>query len=159
MQWKKLSAPEIILLCIERNTGEDMMNTEVAEVFESYPERIREKLLVLRDLVLETASETEEVGAVEETLRWGEPSYIVKGGSTVRMAWKNASPEQYALYFHCGTSLVQTFRMVYKDVLSYEGNRAVVFDVEDDISVDAVRHCILLALTYHRRKHLPMLGA
>lgn len=135
------------------------MNTDVAEIFEGYPGPVRGKLLVLRDLIMETASDAGDVGPVEETVRWGEPSYIAKGGSTIRMGWKPDRPTGYALYFHCGTSLVKTFRVIYEGVLQCEGNRAVVFDVEEDIPVDAVRHCILLALTYHRRKHLPLLGA
>ncbi len=72
-------------------------NSEVAEVFRHYPQRMRQKLLLLRQLVLDTASETEGVGVVEETLKWGEPSYVSKGGSTVRMSWKEKNPHQYAL--------------------------------------------------------------
>jgi hypothetical protein len=53
-------------------------NLEVAEVFKRYPQHIRQKLLFLRQLVLDTASETEGVGIVEETLKWGEPSYVSK---------------------------------------------------------------------------------
>ena len=34
-------------------------NKEVAEVFNKYPESIRKKLMQLRQLVLDTASETE----------------------------------------------------------------------------------------------------
>ena len=133
-------------------------NTAVAEVFKSYPKHVRKKLLFLRRLVIETASEAEGVGAVEETLKWGEPSYIAKGGSTVRMDWKKAKPHEYAMYFHCQTKLVDTFKELYNDKFKFEGNRAIVFNEDDDIPIDELKHCILLALTYHSRKHLPMLG-
>jgi hypothetical protein len=133
-------------------------SSAVAQVFKSYPKHMRKKLLFLRQLVLETASETEGVGAVEETLKWGEPSYVAKGGSTVRMDWKKATPHQYAMYFHCQTKLVDTFKELYRDRLKFEGNRAIVFDENDDIPVDDLKHCISLSLTYHSRKHLPMLG-
>ena len=63
-------------------------NPEVARVFDGYPEAIRKKMMRLRQLVLDTASETEGVDAPEETLKWGEPSYLTKGGSTIRMDWK-----------------------------------------------------------------------
>jgi hypothetical protein len=39
----------------------------------------------LREIILQTAFEIEELKEIEETLKWGEPSYLVKKGSTVRM--------------------------------------------------------------------------
>lgn len=134
-------------------------NVVVAEVFKNYPKHMRKKLLLLRQLVLDTASETEGVGAVEETLKWGEPSYVTKSGSTVRMDWKKSSPHQYAMYFHCQTKLVDTFKELYRDKFKFEGNRAIVFNEDDEVPINELKHCISLAITYHRRKHLPMLGA
>lgn len=37
----------------------------------------------LRELVIETAGETHGVDVLEETLKWGEPSFITKNGSTL----------------------------------------------------------------------------
>ena len=133
-------------------------SAEVAEVFDGYPEQVRSKLMILRQLIFTTASETEGVRNVEETLKWGEPSYIAKSGSTIRMGWKKAQPDQYAMYFHCKTKLVDTFRELYREELKFEGNRAIVFNKGDEIPVSALKHCISLSLAYHRRKHLPMLG-
>lgn len=133
-------------------------NAAVAEFFDSYPKHMRKKLLFLRQLVIETASETEGISTVEETLKWGEPSYLTKSGSTIRIDWKKAKPHQYAMYFHCQTKLVDTFKELYRDKFKFEGNRAIVFNENEDIPVDELKHCILLSLTYHSRKHLPMLG-
>lgn len=133
-------------------------NAEVAAVFKNYPKHMRKKLMFLRQLVLDTALETEGVGIVEETLKWGEPSYVTKSGSTVRMDLKKSNPHQYAMYFHCKTKLVDTFKELYKDKFKFEGNRAIVFDEQDEIPLDELKHCISLALTYRSRKHLPMLG-
>lgn len=134
-------------------------NPEVAEIFDSYPKHIRKKMLFLRQLVFDTASETDGVGEIEETTKWGEPSYIVKGGSTVRMDWKCSSPTQYAMYFHCKTKLIDTFKELYRNKLRFEGNRAIIFDANSEIPVEELKHCIALSLTYHNRKNLPMLGA
>ena len=131
----------------------------VAQVFESYPEPMRENLLRLRQIVLDTASETEGVASVEETLKWGEPSYIARGGSTIRIAWKAKKPGQYAIYFNCNSSLVDTFKTLYGNVFTFEGKRAIVFSEGDDLPVEPLKRCISLALTYHRVKHLPLLGA
>jgi len=131
---------------------------EVAEVFSAYPKPMRKKLMFLRKLVLETASETEGVTHLEETLKWGEPSYIAKGGTAIRMDWKKTKPAQYALYFHCQTKLIDTFKELYKNKFKFEGNRAIVFSEDDEIPIYELKHCISLALTYHRRKHLTLLG-
>ena len=136
----------------------EFKNPEVAEVFNNYPKHIRSKLMLLRQLVLETATQNDDVGPLEETLKWGEPSYVTKTGSTIRMDWKNSTPDQYALYFHCKTKLVDTFKEIYGNKLKLEGNRAIVFYLNDEIPVDEVKHCIFLSLTYHSRKHLPLLG-
>ncbi len=44
-------------------------NPDVARVFDGYPEPMRNKMLRLRQLVLDTASETEGVNELEETLK------------------------------------------------------------------------------------------
>jgi len=134
-------------------------NKEVEKVFNNYPQEMREKLMLLRKLVIETASETESVTSLEETLKWGEPSYLTKGGSTIRMDWKKSKPDQYAMYFNCKTKLVDTFKERYKDKFKYEGNRAIVFYKNDTIPINELKHCILLSFTYHSIKNLPMLGA
>lgn len=133
-------------------------NPAVSTKFQAYPEHVRPVMEQLRALVLETATETESVTALEETLKWGEPSYLAKKGSTLRMNWKESSPEQYALYFSCSTQLVPTFRTVYRDLFAYEGNRALVFPLEGKLPIEEVKQCIRAALTYHRIKKLPLLG-
>lgn len=133
-------------------------NPEVAEVFNNYPKHMRQRLMLLRQLVLDTALEMEGVGTLEETLKWGEPSYLTKSGSTIRMDWKESKPDQYAMYFHCKTKLVDTFKELYKNKFKFDGNRAIVFNEDDEIPTSELKHCISLSLTYHRIKHLPMLG-
>ncbi len=126
---------------------------EITEKFANYPSKIRTKLLSLRELIFEVASETEKVGELEETLRWGEPSYLTtqsNSGSMIRIN-KSKSEGQYAMYFHCQTNLVDTFREIYPD-LTYQGNRAIMFNENDEIPVNKIKHCISLALTYKLRK-------
>ena len=113
----------------------------------------------LRRLILDVASDNADIGDLEETLKWGEPSYLARGGSTVRIDWKASNPGRYAMYFNCNTKLVDTFRELYSDAFSYEGNRAIVFQENDAVPDDALKHCIALTLRYHTLKHLPLLGA
>ncbi len=133
-------------------------NPEVKAVFDQYPDEVREQMETLRQLVLEVAGEVEEITALEETLKWGEPSYLTKKGSTLRMDWKSKSPNQYALYFKCTSKLVPSFKAVYKDVFSYENNRAILFKLDDSLPKTELKNCIKATLTYHSVKHLPFLG-
>ena len=58
---------------------------------------------------------------------------------------------RYAVYFHCQTDLVETFRELYPE-LRYGGNRSILLDAGEKLPEAALRHCIALALTYHARK-------
>jgi len=102
--------------------------------------------------------EDDRIEEIEETLKWGEPSYLVKGGSTIRIDWKPKAPNQYAMYFKCTSKLVSTFRKVYGDIFKYENNRAIVFDLNDKIPRKELKECIALALKYHTIKNMPKLG-
>ena len=65
---------------------------KVEAIFANYPDSVRDKMQYLRQLVIETAEETESVNHLEETLKWGEPSFVTKNGSTLRMDWKEKCP-------------------------------------------------------------------
>ena len=134
-------------------------NPEVEIVFKNYPKGVQQKLVRLRKLILETANEIDSIDELEETLKWGEPSYLAKKGSTIRIDWKISNPDQYAMYFKCTSKLVETFKIIYGDIFNYERNRAIVFKLKDKIPVAELKHCISLALTYHKIKQLPLLGA
>lgn len=133
-------------------------NPKVDEVFANYPDKVRNKMQYLRALVIETAEETDGIDELEETLKWGEPSFITKNGSTLRMDWKEKIPNQYAMYFHCTSRLVHTFRMVFDHKFQYEGNRAIVFQLNQKIPELELKECIKASLTYHNVKHLITLG-
>jgi len=134
------------------------MKKEISQVFNSYPVELRSHLKELRRIVLETAADTPEVDALKETLKWGQPSYLTPGGSTIRLGCVKNQPQQYAMFFHCQTLLIETFREVYGDIFRFDGKRAIIFNVDEAIDVNALKHCISLALRYHKLKSLPLLG-
>jgi hypothetical protein len=139
-----------------KRAGDGIADPAVAAVFAAYPARTRTKLLALRRLILETAAATPGVGALQETLKWGQPSYLTResrSGSTIRIDRippENGGPERYALYVHCQTTLVATYRQLYRDELTFGGNRSILLDVGRPLPKAALKHCIALALTYHR---------
>ena len=133
-------------------------NPEVQSVFNRYPDHVRKKIEALRQLIFDTAEGIEEISSIEETLKWGEPSYLTVHGSTVRIDWKSRNPEQYAMYFKCTSKLVPTFRAVFGDRLKFEDNRAIVFELDEELPEMILKKCITAALMYHKVKHLPELG-
>jgi len=133
------------------------MDTLVKELFDSYPERPRLTLIRLRDLIIQTGKDY-EVGLLEESLKWGEASYSANGGSTVRIDWKPEFPEKCFVYFQCQTRLIETFKEIYGDTFNYDGKRAIVINLSQEIPVQELKHCISLSLSYHKLKHLPLLG-
>jgi hypothetical protein len=135
-----------------RASGSD--DAAISAVFESYPNPVGARLRALRKLILETARATKGVGPLEEALKWGQVSYLTsqsKSGSTIRIDQVKTAAGQTAIYFHCQTNLVETFRELYPE-LRFGGNRAILLDASEKLPEPALRHCVALALTYHLSK-------
>lgn len=101
---------------------------QVAEVFASCPEVARDKLLALRQRILDVAR------------------------NTIRIGWSEKTPEHYALYVHCQTKVIDQCRGLFPTQLTYQGNRAIIFDLEQTLPEEELDVCIRLALTYHQNK-------
>jgi hypothetical protein len=130
-------------------------DSSVAGVFAVYPEDVRTKLLALRELIFATATRTPGVGPLEETLKWQQPSYLTSisgSGSTIRIDAIASRAGEYAIYFHCQTSLVDTFKKRFGSLFHYEGNRALLFSESDPLPEPELSECIAAALTYHLAK-------
>lgn len=132
------------------------MNTppaDVAAVFATYPSAFRAKLMDIRELIFQAAADT-KVGALNECLKWGQPSYLTtpKIGSTVRLGWSEKAPDRASVYFICHTNLVERFRELYPDSFRFDANRVIYFTATDDIPATDLSHCLSMALTYHRDK-------
>ena len=133
------------------------IKSEVEAVFNSYPKEMKSKLMILRQLIFDTAASFEEIGEIEETLKWGELSYLTpksKSGSTVRIAWKESKKEQYSIFFKCTANLVPAMKEKFPLKFKYGGDRSIDFNLGDDVPVQELKQCIALALTYHRNKKL-----
>jgi hypothetical protein len=136
----------------EANT-EHIANKGVHDVFGAYPSPIRERLLDLRALILEVAAE-DDVGPIEETLKWGQPAYLTsqsKSGTTVRIDRDDSNGGDYALYVNCKTTLVDEWRDRFPH-LKFGGQRSLHFRLDEPLATREVRICISTALNYHRRK-------
>ena len=128
------------------------MDATVAAVLDAYPAPLRARLMRLRTLIQETAATTEGVGPLEETLKWGEVSYLTTesgSGTTVRLGRDKRSGRP-TIYVNCQTDLVSRYRTLYPEAFDYDGDRGVLVGDEPDEA--ALKHVIALALTYHAGK-------
>lgn len=127
---------------------------DVATVFSRNSEPVRTQLLALRQLIFDVAANTDGVGKIFETLKWGQVSYLTpqtKSGTTIRIAADASHDGDYALYVSCNTNLVEAWREQYP-TLNFGGTRSLHFRLDEELPLDAVRHCVAMALTYHARK-------
>ncbi len=113
----------------------------------------------LRALIANAAYETPGVGPLEESVKWGEQSFAPakpRIGSSVRV--QPRANGDVALMFICHTHLVDEFRSLYGDQLTFEGDRAIVIETGKPLPVAPLKHCIALAFTYHLRKRAGLRG-
>lgn len=108
---------------------------------------------LLRDLIFKAAAEHEQIGTLDETLKWGQPSFTPKKkriGSSVRL--QTNKDGTMSLMFICHTGLVNRFRELYDTELIFEGTRAIVVSEISESNTPPLKHCIAMALTYHLNK-------
>lgn len=128
---------------------------DVAAALDLYTPPVRARLLELRDLVFAVAGETEGVGPLTETLKWGEPAYLTEAsgsGTTIRLGVSKQAPEAAAVFVNCRTTLIEDFRERFGDSLVFEGSRAVIVPLDGPLPVEPLAFCLRAALLYHRRK-------
>jgi len=125
-----------------------------AAILAGYPEAAQRHLLALRALVFATARGLPEVGALKETVRWSEISFVTPSGSgsLLRLGWRARDPLRIALYVHCQTSLLERFRERFADALDYEGERAVLLPLDQPLPSESLAWCIAQVLTYHQAR-------
>lgn len=129
----------------------DFQSADVKTVFDGYALPARGKLLSIRNMIFEVAVKNNCIGPIEESLKWGQPSYspVSKSGSPVRLGIEKKTINKVGLYVHCGTTLIETFKHIYPDEFIFSGNRALLFGFNDDLPDDPLRHVITIALTYY----------
>jgi hypothetical protein len=126
----------------------------VKAAFKSYPQEIGDALRDLRAEIFEVAGAVKDIGRIEESLKWGQPAYRPVGdriGTTIRLGPMPKSDTDYALFFHCQTTLAEDFKELYPGLFRIVDGRALVFSLGDVPPEMPLRHCIALALTYHLR--------
>lgn len=129
-------------------------NPEVLAIFDAYPAVIRDWLLAIRALIVDTAMVRDDIGTLEETLKWGQASYLTKRpktGTTIRIDRDKSGAGDVALFVNCQSSLISDWRAMFPDLV-FGGDRSVHFSVDTPLPEAAIRQMITMALTYHSAK-------
>ena len=130
------------------------MEDNILDSYGRFEPETRTDLLQIREMVLRVAQSNEAIGEIEETLKWGEPSYLTpqtKSGSTLRLS-QTKTDLKPALFVNCQTTLVDEIRELYPDAFDFEGTRGVVLKSSPNDVSQELEHTIALVLTYHARK-------
>lgn len=125
------------------------MSDEIRAVFLQFDSASRGPLEDARATILEIAAELEPVRDIEESLKWGQPSYQPKPktGTPIRLGVsKSGAP---TLFVHCQTTLVADLAADNVHDLATIDNRAVVLPKENVATHPGLRGFIRAALTYH----------
>lgn len=129
------------------------MDPSVQMIYRNFPEPCQSALLEIRSLIYETAAEIPIAGLIDESLKWGQPTYSTnetKSGTPIRL--DRFGDDKIAIFFHCQTTMIEDLRMIYSDKLEFSKNRAILLSPKEELPVNELKVCIEMALTYHKRK-------
>jgi len=132
------------------NKAPPFAGPEVAAAFAAFAAPERAGLMELRQMIFAEAAARPEVGALDETLKWGQPAYLTaqtRAGTTLRLGCPKTGG--FAIFVHCQTRVLPEFRALFPDRFTYDGNRGVLFAVGDALPAAALSVLIGMALTYH----------
>ena len=114
--------------------------------------QIDNRLDELATIIINVGQALPPIEGLIDTYKWDQRAFLPKKpriGTTVRVG--QASDSQVAIYVHCQTTLIDSFRSRFPE-LTYEGNRAIVFDVNKKLPKAEISECVEAALLYHYNK-------
>lgn len=127
------------------------MKPDVKAVYDSFSDTQLTALLAIRELILNTANTLPQIGELEESLKWQQPTYStkLKTGTPIRLF---TFGDKIALFVHCQTTLVEQIKPLFSDVFEFSGTRAVIIDPNLPLPTKELIFFIQSALTYHLSK-------
>ncbi|WP_299042453.1 hypothetical protein [uncultured Tateyamaria sp.] len=121
---------------------------------ETWPQPAQTQFVKLRQIVHDVATSA-EIGPLDESLKWGQPSWRPKRarvGSTLRVDWSPSTPDRLLAFVDCKTNLAAQMDTRFPGQFHNDGRRALGFDLDKPLDEDAVWQLVHLTLTYHRAK-------
>ena len=126
----------------------------LTNVFESWSPSAQKTAQLCRDLFVDAAVRL-DTGPLEESLKWGQPAWRPRRprtGSTLRMGWDAAAPDELALFVDCKTDLAARMREVYPALTSNDGRRRIGVSLSTPLPEQAIAHLAEMTFSYHRAK-------
>ena len=120
----------------------------VRDAYAAFPQRARETLMALRTMIYEIG-ETLPVGRIEESTKWGQPSYATPDtnlATPIRLGLSKAGDP--AIFTHCQTTVMNDFRALAPTNIAFDGNRAVHLPLDTSPDLNELAPLIRAALTY-----------
>ncbi|WP_137664222.1 DUF1801 domain-containing protein [Enterococcus hulanensis] len=122
-----------------------MQKTDIQAFYPNYSPAEKQKLTELQALIHEVADES----AIEilESAKWGQLSFEALKGTPIRI--DKFSDSQIGFFVHCQTNLIETWRSLFSDTLSFSKNRAILLDLDQPLPEEVLKICIDQAFNYH----------
>ncbi|WP_299350128.1 DUF1801 domain-containing protein [uncultured Shimia sp.] len=124
------------------------LSDPIQNVVETWPELAQTRFYTLRQIIHDTAATNPDVAPLTEDLKWGEPSFLTKTGTTLRIDWKPKHAEEIGLFVICRTDLLEQVRNLYPDTFRYEGTRALYLPLGQPIPEEAIAYLSNRTQTY-----------
>lgn len=105
--------------------------------------------------LFQTIAQENNIGPLGESLKWGQPAWRPekpRTGSTLRMEWSPANPNQLALFVDCKTDLASRMRDLYPNLYANDGRRRLAVSLDHPLPEQALAHLAQMTFTYHRAK-------
>lgn len=118
-----------------------------------WPQKAKTRFYDIRAVILGSVADIDDIALIE-TLKWGQPAWHPDKptvGSTLRVAWQQKHPDQIGLFVNCNTTLADRMRSLYPNSFAFEGKRALLLSLDAPLPEQAIAHCAVLTLTYHRK--------
>ncbi len=125
--------------------------TSLLSQIATWPAPAQHRLWACRALFHKVAEQA-KVGALDETLKWRQPSWRPikpRTGSTLRMDWSSKSPDFLSVFVDCKTDLAARMQDIYPDLPVNDGQRHMAIALEAALPEQALAHLAEMTFTYH----------
>jgi hypothetical protein len=120
-------------------------------LIETWSDPAQSALLSCRSL-FHTIATRVDIGPLDETLKWGQPSWRPikpRTGSTLRLNWSPKSPTELAIFVDCKTDLAARMQTLYPHLPANDGGRRMAIDLNSPLPETALSHLAEMTFSYH----------
>lgn len=122
-----------------------MKITDIQALYPKYSALEKQKLTEMQNLIHKVADESDI--EISEGVKWGQLSFATPNETPIRI--DKFSDTQIALFVHCQTHLIETWRSLFSDRLHFSKNRAIIIDLNEPLPEEQLKICIDQAFNYH----------